>query len=357
MPLAIAMALSYFSLNPSTTTTSSSSSSCNFIKTHSQSLYLLLLQPKPHSSATSRAFNFRISCSQQRVDTQQQPQRVKLAFENTNPRKKRKPRPSFLDQIRDKWSTKLTSQRQKFPWQEQEEEEAKEIPQEQHSDGSEIEASFSDSVSFVLPSSVISAPWAHGAKPFEPQVEPQPKTSPTADGFGRINDNGVTKPSSGFQSKSDKVSMEKRVVSVKVNGFSLNETPSGNKDNVDLVGSTSGYDSGDSEFELGEGEKVRRNSWSNTAMAEKMLPEHELKRLRNVSLRMMERKKVGAAGITQALVDAIHEKWKLDEVVKLKFEEPLSLNMRRTHAILEVGFWYIVAFVIDCFLRLVIVPC
>ncbi|PON35204.1 RNA-binding, CRM domain containing protein, partial [Trema orientale] len=31
----------------------------------------------------------------------------------------------------------------------------------------------------------------------------------------------------------------------------------------------------------------------------------------------------------------IHDKWKLDEVVKLKFEEPHSLNMRRTHEILE----------------------
>ncbi|GMN28955.1 hypothetical protein TIFTF001_047920 [Ficus carica] len=70
-------------------------------------------------------------------------------------------------------------------------------------------------------------------------------------------------------------------------------------------------------------------------MAEKTLPEHELRRLRNVSLRMLERIKVGARGITQALVDNIHEKWKLDEVVKLKFEEPLSQNMKRTHEILE----------------------
>jgi hypothetical protein len=38
------------------------------------------------------------------------------------------------------------------------------------------------------------------------------------------------------------------------------------------------------------------------------------------------------------LVDAIHEKWKLDEVVKLKFEWPLSCNMKRTHEILEVSF-------------------
>lgn len=89
---------------------------------------------------------------------------------------------------------------------------------------------------------------------------------------------------------------------------------------------TSGLDS------LGE-DKSRKKS--NTDLAERMLPEHELKRLRNVALRMLERIKVGATGITQDLVDAIHEKWKLDEVVKLKFEWPLSCNMKRTHEILE----------------------
>lgn len=72
-------------------------------------------------------------------------------------------------------------------------------------------------------------------------------------------------------------------------------------------------------------------------MAERKLPEHELRRLRNVALRMLERTKVGVAGITQALVDSVHEKWRSDEVVKLKFEGPLAINMKRTHDILEVS--------------------
>lgn len=70
-------------------------------------------------------------------------------------------------------------------------------------------------------------------------------------------------------------------------------------------------------------------------VAEKMIPEPELKRLRNVALRIVERIKVGAAGITQALVDSIHEKWENDEVVKLKFEGPTAMNMKRSHEILE----------------------
>lgn len=74
---------------------------------------------------------------------------------------------------------------------------------------------------------------------------------------------------------------------------------------------------------------------SKTELAEKTIPEHELKRLRNVALRMKERIKVGAAGVTEALVDAIHDKWKIDEVVKLKFEGAPSLNMKRIHEVLE----------------------
>lgn len=86
---------------------------------------------------------------------------------------------------------------------------------------------------------------------------------------------------------------------------------------------------------MSENESKGNQRRSNTELAEKMIPEHELKRLRNVALRMKERIKVGAAGVTQALVDTIQETWNIDEVVKLKFEGPPSLNMKRTHEILE----------------------
>lgn len=85
----------------------------------------------------------------------------------------------------------------------------------------------------------------------------------------------------------------------------------------------------------------RSNGWeqlhrkSNAKVAESTIPEPELKRLRNVALRMKERMKVGAAGVTEAVVGDIHKKWKKDEVVKLQFEGPPTLNMKRTHEILE----------------------
>ncbi|KAI4344523.1 hypothetical protein L6164_011740 [Bauhinia variegata] len=88
------------------------------------------------------------------------------------------------------------------------------------------------------------------------------------------------------------------------------------------------------EVEPHDGDERRRRR-SNTDLAEKLLPEHELQRLRNIALRMMERFRVGVAGVTQELVDSIHEKWKLDEVVKLKFEGPLAANMKRAHEMLE----------------------
>lgn len=150
-----------------------------------------------------------------------------------------------------------------------------------------------ESLSFPLPSPVISPPWVHGSEPHEPNKP----------NFDSVDGN------LGFR-----VSTE--------------------NDEADILDDE---DFRDKEFggmsdDRNGRERKRR---SNTVMAEKMIPEHELRRLRNVSLRMYERTKVGAAGITRALVEHIHEKWKMDEVVKLKFEEPLSRDMRRTHDMLE----------------------
>ncbi|XP_074589293.1 CRM-domain containing factor CFM3, chloroplastic/mitochondrial-like [Curcuma longa] len=86
------------------------------------------------------------------------------------------------------------------------------------------------------------------------------------------------------------------------------------------------------EIDSMEGEQLQR---SNTELAERTIPEPELQRLRNTSLRMKERMTVGLAGVTEAVVKRIHEKWKEVEVVKLRFEGPASLNMKRTREILE----------------------
>ncbi|CAI8611049.1 unnamed protein product [Vicia faba] len=183
---------------------------------------------------------------------------------------------SFADQIRDKWSLKLPSQTDKFPWQQQPQQELQPEPQQQQPQSNNNESN--SSLNFEFPKRL--SPWSVAENPKHPQLD----------------------------SESD--------------GSEENEKPLRHNSVV--------------EREVQESEncglKKRRN---NTELAESLIPAHELKRLRNVALRMVERFSVGVAGITQELVDSVHEKWMVDEVVKFKFESPLSKNMTRAHQILE----------------------
>ena len=95
-----------------------------------------------------------------------------------------------------------------------------------------------------------------------------------------------------------------------------------------------------SEVSSNEAERVngeRKKRRSNTELAERTIPEHELRRLRKIALRMMERFDVGVKGITQELVASVHQKWRDAEVVKFKFGIPLSAHMKKAHQILEVS--------------------
>jgi RNA-binding protein YhbY len=299
-----------------------------------------------------------------------------VASETT--KKKRKPRPSFFEQIQEKWSLKLGSTRDRFPWEEPEQQEklekqeGKDVESQQSSGVcvSDLEVgakeSVSDPVSFVLPNRFVPPPWVHGSKTRKFQVDSEPEIPrksceriETFGGSGGPCGNGVA---SGVVERVERVEIrepdcdgeferagdvfdeipigisedkESKILSGR-NDISWEEKPSGKGERFEkMVGSVDG-NSGSIELPWKRGEAdIRRRS--NTELAEKTLPEHELRRLRNVALRMLERTKVGVTGITQALVDAIHEKWKSAEVVKLKFEGPLTVDMKRTHEILEVG--------------------
>ncbi|KAF3456866.1 hypothetical protein FNV43_RR01520 [Rhamnella rubrinervis] len=72
-----------------------------------------------------------------------------------------------------------------------------------------------------------------------------------------------------------------------------------------------------------------------SSVAELTLPESELKRLRNLTFQKKHKTRIGGAGVTQAVVDMIHERWKESEIVRLKIEGPPALNMKRMHEILE----------------------
>ncbi|XWS39236.1 hypothetical protein CRYUN_Cryun18bG0033200 [Craigia yunnanensis] len=72
-----------------------------------------------------------------------------------------------------------------------------------------------------------------------------------------------------------------------------------------------------------------------TSLAELTLPETELRRLKNLTFRTKSKMRIKGAGVTQEVVDTIHEKWKTMEIVRLKIEGAPALNMKRMHEILD----------------------
>ncbi|XP_076938579.1 CRM-domain containing factor CFM2, chloroplastic-like [Bidens hawaiensis] len=88
-------------------------------------------------------------------------------------------------------------------------------------------------------------------------------------------------------------------------------------------------------------EKLKRKSQGNAesdkvpTMAELKLPPAELRRLRTLGIAIRTRLKIGKAGITEGIVNGIHERWRRTELVKIVCEDLCRLNMKRTHDLLE----------------------
>ena len=72
------------------------------------------------------------------------------------------------------------------------------------------------------------------------------------------------------------------------------------------------------------------------SLAELTLSGSELRRLTTMGIRMKQKMKLGKAGITEGVVNGIHERWRSFEVVKIVCEDICRLNMKRTHVLLEV---------------------
>lgn len=71
-------------------------------------------------------------------------------------------------------------------------------------------------------------------------------------------------------------------------------------------------------------------------LAELSLPNAEIKRLTTVGLRIRQKLRVGKAGITEGIVNGIHERWRNSEVVRIACDDLSRFNMKRTHDLLEV---------------------
>ncbi|CAH9099635.1 unnamed protein product [Cuscuta epithymum] len=69
--------------------------------------------------------------------------------------------------------------------------------------------------------------------------------------------------------------------------------------------------------------------------AELTLPAKELRRLRTLGIKLDQKINIGKPGITEGIVNGIHERWRRSELVKIKCKELCRMNMKRTHDILE----------------------
>ncbi|XP_042492211.1 CRM-domain containing factor CFM3, chloroplastic/mitochondrial [Macadamia integrifolia] len=336
--------------------------------------YFLASPPPPHSHLSFSFYNpqsrkcslcgfrtlrLQTFCSNQTIQHEtEEPENTQFTYKIK--RKKRKLKPSFYEQIRDRWSQKIGSQRAKFPWQEEEDQQ-----QQQEEEGEpEVEEKggepeLADSMGFAFGNRSVSAPWTHGSKPRRTNSYAATEIDQsTLSGLGELTEipefskkNGpsmtVTQNNGGLEeekgsgeilgSVANVDASPIRLVEEEVDDFS--EELSASNESIDVrVGSSDNRDLIRLPWERKKrSDSIDQGRWrrSHTKLAEKKVPEAELRRLKNLALGMKERIKVGAAGVTRALVDFIHEKWKKDEVVKLKFEGPPALNMKKIHDALE----------------------
>uniref|UniRef100_A0A7C9AW45 CRM domain-containing protein n=1 Tax=Opuntia streptacantha TaxID=393608 RepID=A0A7C9AW45_OPUST len=70
-------------------------------------------------------------------------------------------------------------------------------------------------------------------------------------------------------------------------------------------------------------------------LAELTIEESELKRLRREGMMLRDKVNVPKAGLTQAVLEKIHNKWRKSELVRLKFHEELAHDMKTAHILVE----------------------
>lgn len=97
------------------------------------------------------------------------------------------------------------------------------------------------------------------------------------------------------------------------------------------------WERSDDEAEKSEGEVgvLRKRRVKAPTLAELTIEDEELRRLRRMGMYLRERINVPKAGITQAVLEKIHDKWKKEELVRLKFHEVLARDMKTAHEIVE----------------------
>ncbi|XP_021736333.1 CRM-domain containing factor CFM3, chloroplastic/mitochondrial-like [Chenopodium quinoa] len=80
--------------------------------------------------------------------------------------------------------------------------------------------------------------------------------------------------------------------------------------------------------------KAKRVVRGNT-LADLTIEESELKRLRGQGMVLRDKVNVPKAGLTRAVLEKIHTKWKKKELVRLRFHEDLAHDMKTAHILVE----------------------
>ncbi|KNA17943.1 hypothetical protein SOVF_075120 [Spinacia oleracea] len=86
--------------------------------------------------------------------------------------------------------------------------------------------------------------------------------------------------------------------------------------------------------EVRENEKAKRVVRAPT-LADLTIEESELKRLRGQGMVLRDKVNVAKAGVTQAVLEKIHAKWRKTELVRLRFHEDLAHDMKTAHILVE----------------------
>ncbi|KAL2335608.1 hypothetical protein Fmac_016821 [Flemingia macrophylla] len=82
-------------------------------------------------------------------------------------------------------------------------------------------------------------------------------------------------------------------------------------------------------------EELRRRRVPVPTLAELSLPDSEIRRLTTLGFAAKRKVRLAKAGVTERIVNVIHERWRRSEVVRIVCEEFSRIDLRRTHELLE----------------------
>ncbi|KAH7657844.1 YhbY-like protein [Dioscorea alata] len=185
---------------------------------------------------------------------------------------------------------------------------------------------FSSSAKNLNPSTT--SPWIHGWSSTHPYLRPFPKKP--RDSIDYSNDDA-------FSSDDDEVGSSRSIGSTTMRRI-LNKLQKLGL--IEVSNSVNGShpfspEKGSVEDIFHAEDGVLPNPRGLASKPEIELSEDEIRRLRDLGLRIKLKVKIKGGGLTREVVDAIHRRWRSEEVVRLKCEGPAALNMRIMHENLE----------------------